>query len=197
MKKLFCLCLWAVLPALMFAQDWSLAKDKNNVQVYTHIIAGESLKEYRVQTVLNSSVEKVIEVIMDWDHYKGWMHDCLEARLLKRENATKTIGYYAIDAPWPVSDRDIANSLEIRKEDSVTFIDIVCIPTYTPAHADRVRLKRMKGFWKLTDLGEGKVKVEQQIWADPGGSIPAWMANATVTDTPFNTFSNLRRKFGQ
>lgn len=197
MKNLFCICLWAMVPALLFAQDWSLAKDKNNVQVYTRSVAGESMKEYRVQTVLNTTVDKVVEVVMDWDHYKGWMQDCMEARLLKRESATKTIGYYAIDAPWPVGDRDIANSLEIRKAEGATFIDIVCLPTYIAANKDRVRLNRMKGFWKITELGDGKVKVEQQIWADPGGSIPAWLANATVTDTPFSTFSNLRKKFGQ
>jgi hypothetical protein len=36
------------------------------------------------------------------------------------------------------------------------------------------------------------VLVAYQIHADPGGSIPGWLANATVVDTPFKTLKNLR-----
>ena len=36
------------------------------------------------------------------------------------------------------------------------------------------------------------VRVSYQMHASPGGSIPNWLANQTVVDTPFGTLNALR-----
>lgn len=176
------------------AQDWSLSKDKNDVKVYTRSVAGEALKEYKVITVLNCSKEQAIQNIMNWGNYVNWLDGCIEARLLKRIGDDESIGYYVVDAPWPVSDRDLIISLKRRIDGPKTYIDITALPTYMAEKDGLLRLKRFNGYWTIVDLGNGRVEVTQQMWADPGGSIPSWLANATVTDNPYNSFSNLKKQ---
>ena len=55
-------------------------------------------------------------------------------------------------------------------------------------------LVRMEGYgsWKVSDMGEGKLEITFQMQIDPGGSIPAWMANMFAGDTPYQTLTGLR-----
>jgi hypothetical protein len=63
---------------------------------------------------------------------------------------------------------------------------------YLPLQQGFVRVSRVKGFWQLKPY-EGGVEVVYQVHSDPGGSVPAWLANSFVVDAPFNTLINLRK----
>ena len=49
-----------------------------------------------------------------------------------------------------------------------------------------------KGFWILEDIGNGVVRVTQQVHADPAGKLPDWLTNSAVVETPFKTMRNLK-----
>ena len=50
------------------------------------------------------------------------------------------------------------------------------------------------GFWKLTPIAENKTKVEYQMHVEPGGYVPAWLANMKIVDTPYTFMYNLREQ---
>lgn len=55
-----------------------------------------------------------------------------------------------------------------------------------------VRVAKVDGFWQFTAQGE-RVEVVYQVGSDPGGSVPAWLANSFVVDAPYNTLYKLRQ----
>ena len=68
------------------------------------------------------------------------------------------------------------------------------LPDYGPKKEDLVRIPSIKGYWLFEKLGAQKTKITYQVLANPGGSIPSWIANAGTVDSPFNTLKSLRKR---
>ena len=48
--------------------------------------------------------------------YPRWMHNCIEARLVKKMSASERMTYSATKAPWPVSTRDMVTHSIVRQD---------------------------------------------------------------------------------
>ena len=57
-----------------------------------------------------------------------------------------------------------------------------------------IRLTNFKGFWYLKKISDNQTLVMQQIYGNPGGSIPAFMVNTVVTKGPVESFKELRKR---
>ena len=67
-----------------------------------------------------------------------------------------------------------------------------CIPDYLPAVENVVRVPKSYSKMTFTPINESKLKVDYNIHVDPGGQIPAWIANMFSTQGPYETFKNLK-----
>jgi hypothetical protein len=48
------------------------------------------------------------------------------------------------------------------------------------------------GYWQLTELENGDIRVVLEQLSDPGGGIPAWLINMFIVQSPYKTLYNLR-----
>jgi START domain len=181
----------------IFSQDnWELQKDKENIKVYTKKVDGFSMKSSKVTSVLETTIPRLVAVMMDADNFYKVISGSKSSKLLKIINDTERIYYVSTEAPWPVSDRDGVYSMTFSQNpntESVT-ITVGCLPDYIPEKEGYVRVPASEGVWKFTPLSNGKVEVTYHYVADPGGSIPAWLANSSVVNIPFETIKNLKKQ---
>ena len=56
-----------------------------------------------------------------------------------------------------------------------------------------VRMPFLRGHWILLPVGGG-TDVEYQVHADPGGSLPEWIANLASKKLPLLTLTGLRKQ---
>lgn len=56
-----------------------------------------------------------------------------------------------------------------------------------------LRIQDLIGFWLIESL-ENKVKVTQQLYIDPEGSLPNFVINSLLVSGPYKTFLTLRNK---
>ncbi len=181
----------------VFAQkDWELRKDEDGIQVYTRDAEGSSLKEFKAQATVHAPIASLVAVMKDVADFVNWWPNAKESTLLE-SSETEQHHYVVTNAPWPVSDRDGVYHFSFRKgsgEDSTsTFIYIDGVADYMPENDGKVRIPMCKGFWKFTP-NESGVEVTYQMHADPGGSIPGWLANRAVVDSPFKTLASLQKQ---
>jgi hypothetical protein len=54
------------------------------------------------------------------------------------------------------------------------------------------RVEKLRGLWILEPKAGGKVHIQMIGHTDPGGIIPAAIANQFVVMIPYNTIKNLR-----
>ena len=196
--KLNTLLLWAVfcfISTVVSAQSWSLAKDKNAVKVYTRKIDGWGIKEYKAVFSVKASLNKVVRVLKDVPGRYNWLHNTVEIREIARTSDAVSF-YNLVDAPWPVSDRDNITTFSfVQLNPTQVRVNMKLLKTHAkaPVYDGIVRIQKMKGYWLLTDKGNGIVEVLQQCVAEPGGSIPDWLANSAVVDTPYQSMYKLKK----
>lgn len=179
----------------LIAQKWELEKDEEGIQIYTRIVAGSPVKEYKAITTLQSSTVALSQILRNQDELKGWFDLCYESKRLKKVSDNEYFFYLSNDAPWPVQDRDlVAHAIFEIKKDETQWITFTAVPDYLPEREERVRIPKMKAHWEFKKLPSGSIQVIQQAHVDLGGSIPAWIINAVIVDSPFKTMQNLKKK---
>jgi hypothetical protein len=82
----------------------------------------------------------------------------------------------------------------VSQEQNTITILIDNLPKYIPMNESIVRIPKSKGFWTITPIKENLTKVEYQMHVEPGGFVPAWLANLKLVDTPFSFLYNLREQ---
>lgn len=179
--------------------EWELERDKNGIQVYVREKPGESLKESKSTVQFVGSVEAVVDAIFDYGRYDEWAPRHIEARVVEKPSDNVIVSYSLNDSPWPVSDRDLVMRNTItRMADGSVRIDMEAMDgSQVDERKGVVRITKFTGHYLLEPKTGGQVKVTYQAHLDPGGSIPAWMANMAVEDTPYDLLFNLRRQVSQ
>ncbi|GIV32784.1 MAG: hypothetical protein KatS3mg031_0319 [Chitinophagales bacterium] len=173
--------------------DWTLAKDKDGVKVYTRKLENSDLKASKAVVFIHSDIKKVFDMLTDADHHNQWMDRVKASRLLKKISDNEFYVYYEAEAPWPVNNRDVVARFRIEKaEDGKVKIVSVGEPTYLPPKDGVVRVPDTQSVWELIQVDENLVEVTFISHVDPGGSVPEWISNLTVTDNPLNTLKNLK-----
>lgn len=181
-------------PALA---GWSVVRKEGGVTVTQKEIEGRDLPIFRGTTVIRANIYDLLGVLQDIPNHPKWMHRCKEARTLKRHGEFHVLHYNRTDAPWPVSDRDtvLDSKVEIQPDKHTVLVKFRAVKSPLQGEVDDVvRMVRLRGYYKLTALDAKRTRVQYQVDADPGGSLPAWVVKMASEDMPVNTLTNLRAR---
>ena len=169
--------------------DWVLRKNENGITVYTRYAEGSNLKEVKVVNVVNSSLTGLVALLLDVKNYPNWIYACSEASTLSTISEQEQFQHQVTDVPWPVSDRDVVSHFKISQDKGTKIITVINAgePDRIPDKDGIVRVQHFQSTYRFTPLPDGKVKVEFELYVDPGGNIPAWLINANIVAAPFKT----------
>ncbi|MDB5015674.1 MAG: hypothetical protein JWQ84_506 [Mucilaginibacter sp.] len=191
-KTLVIFSVLAFLLSTVKAQgSWELKKDERGIAVYTRKAATGNIKELRVVCELDATKAQLISTLQDIAGYSAWVYSNKKSVILKAESPEKIIYYTQSHLPWPIKDRDLVVELNINPTPEVLNIQAKSLPAYLPRNENYIRVPYSLATWKVTQ-GANKLKVDYTFSVDPGGSIPSWIVNATLTVGPFNSFLKLR-----
>ncbi len=73
------------------------------------------------------------------------------------------------------------------------MIELINQPDALPPNNDYIRFPEMWGKLGFIRLGDDQVEMTYELILDPGGYIPAWIANILLRDAPYFTLERLRR----
>jgi len=181
------------------AGPWEKVSNKDGIVVERRTVEGSNLKEFLGRGVIEAPIGRVLAVIRDANRRGEWMPNCGGSWLLEENEAARTqVAYFRTKAPWPVSDRDSINKAEmlVQPEKHRVYLPFEAI-TYqkTPPVKGVVRMPFMKGHWVLTPVDGGRAtEAEYQVWANPGGILPDWIANLASKTLPRETIAGLRKQ---
>jgi hypothetical protein len=71
-------------------------------------------------------------------------------------------------------------------------IAITNFPDFIATKDEFVRVPDFGGYWKLHPEKEGWVEVTYQVYGNPGGLIPAWLANYAAARSVTKTMQNMQ-----
>ena len=188
-------CLW---PTIGWASDgpWELVRSDDQIVVHRRYVEHSKLHELRGVGVVDAPIAAVLAVLDDSDHRLEWMKDTVANVRIERTGRYAEVLYSRTRAPWPVADRDvvIAGTTTFDTTARVVRIDFrsVTNPAW-PAQKGVVRMLSLHGHWTMwPEQGGAATRIEYQLHAEPGGSLPGWLTNLVAKKIPHDTIAGLR-----
>ncbi len=173
-------------------RDWELARSDDGIVIYTRNEPGSEFKSFKAEVVLKASTKDILQLLRHTEGYTEWFGFTTSSRLLKQEGHVQ-FNYIETIFPWPYKNRDMVYRMEIRNsEPNVTKIKLTGIPDHLPEKEGIVRMEKAEGFILLETKGDN-TKLQYVFHSDPGGEVPAWLANSSITELPYTTLVGLRK----
>lgn len=179
---------------LIGQEDCDLKKSQDSIFVYTCKSPDIKLKSIKASFTILATTSELETCMLDIPNYTKWQYNTIDAAVLKRINPRELIYRSEIEAPWPVSNRDLVMHLKIYSEPAsqVMTMSLKALPDFIPEKEDVVRMPRAEGQWIFTPVGLNKWLVQYHFIVDPGGTVPVWLINLALADGPYVTFRNLK-----
>ena len=174
--------------------EWKLAKSKNEVLVYTRVVDGYKIKEFKAITTIHSTEPEIVKVLMYAEQFPDWMKDIANSRTVESKDNGDKLTYYQVQVPWPLQDRDAVGDMDISRDGQKTTININLLPDYMPEKPNLVRMRNATGSWTVEKTDDASCTVTYQFIADPESNVPGWIANLFIVDAPYETLINLRER---
>lgn len=175
--------------------DWKLKTSKGNLDVYTRKNKTSNVKEIRIRTSLNASLENVSKILDDVSNYPKWVFKCMEAKKIKINSSSDYFYYAKYDFPFPIVDRDIVVHTKQWKDEKTgaLFSNSKATTLATsPEKKGVVRITVLDAYWKITPKSDGTLDIDYIAKTDPGGKLPAWIINLGITKGPIETMKRFR-----
>lgn len=194
MRRLLSLLALLLLLQAVAADDWQVVSHETGLTLYTRSVPGQALKDFRGVLRVRAPLREVLRTLVDVDAMPQWFFNMQEARLLDIGGAQGTHLYFVIKGFWPVSDRDAVLQLQMSQDPKTLAVTLsgTAAPDYYPLMRERVRIPQLLSSWTVTPLSATETEMRFDGHADPGGSIPLWVANLVVVQLPKVTLHKLR-----
>lgn len=175
------------------SSDWKLRKDRNGIKVWTRDHKEKGILEYLSTITIETSLEKLIDIIQNVDKYPVWTANCETASIYKVLTDTSRIEYLTTKVPWPLEDRDVVMEFVVSSHTDMYFeANLTSAPDAVPVSDDYIRIEISEGSWIFKKIDDNRVEVIHQFLSDPGGNIPMWIVNMFIVSGPFRTLDNLK-----
>lgn len=193
------LVLFVTLPAVGLAEDkraWKLVSDRDGIQIFMAHNDDSRIKTFRGVTEFEQDdYFSSIAILDDYDFYSRWMYLISDLREVRRRSPIDRDVAVKTKLPWPVANRDAGLQLTVNQDpkSGAILIEFKARGGIIPATSNYVRIPEMAGHFNTIPIGGKRVRVEFEVLLDPGGYIPAFLANFILKDIPFVSLQRYRR----
>ncbi len=178
----------------MFAQSWDFIKEKDGIKLYTCKDAGKSLKSYKGVTDIKAPADKVFALLEDVNHTEWWDKNVNQIKVLLYEKYKRAQYYMVYDLPWPVTDRDLCVDVTVTTDRVTGVSRIMAVPLtgVVPEREGMIRIKDYRQTWTVKPAGNELTHVVLEGFVDPAGSIPDWISNMLIVDSPLKVINGVK-----
>jgi hypothetical protein len=180
----------------MGQSDCELRKNMDSVKVYTCKTGLSKFKAIKVKFTVNATYSEFVAMLLDIENFNHWQYKTRHAHVLEQISDRELIYYAEVEAPWPVSNRDIIIKMKVDQDPVTHWVTVRgnSLPDYLPKKDHVVRVPTSQSLWILKSIKRSQIQAEYDVQVDPGGSVPAWLINIFAADGPYQTFRAFKDK---
>lgn len=175
---------------VMALETWEKVKHNSAVTVYTKEIPGNPYKSFKAVGIVQTTPQKLLEILDDVSCYSQWFAYSNSVRLLKSEVNEKYV-YMETNFPWPFKNEDMIYLLSVVENGNAEIKLILDgMPDLIPAVDGIKRMRYAKGYILLQPV-ENHTIATYVMHAELSGDIPLWLVDKYIHLMPFETLGNL------
>ena len=180
------------------SNEWQLIKNdrQRQIRTYAKLEDNKRIRSFRVEGILNSRMDTIARVLLDFPNYSKWYWEVMESRLLKQTSATDYHVYLVHRAPYGLPNRDVIlrATLELQsRERNFVVVKVKAEPDYLPLVPKLVRMPAEDMTIRFTPLPNHRVQIDVEGYIDPGGKVPSWDANLIQRNAPYTVIMGFQR----
>lgn len=192
--KLVLITVFFLTPSFIFQESWNLAKEKNNIKVYTRISPGLNIKEFKAISTFKTTKDKIKAELKDVTKMNEWYDMVEKVEILKTISPNEVVFKLYFDFPAMVDNRYSTIKATLHEGENGDFNIVTKFENINhEALDDYVFVKNIRSEWRISGK-DNAVSVEHIAYMDPSGNIPQWLVNSSITDGPIKTLTNLRAR---
>lgn len=165
------------------AAEWQLALE-GDVHIWTREQETSDFDELIARTEIDAPAPRVWSVLLDVTRYPTFMPYVVEMRVIARIDEKLSYIYQRVDPPI-IDARDwimrVVDEAHREKRLWTRRFRIVPFDRAPPRPAGTIRLEKGWGTWSVKRLSEQKTELVYQVFTEPLGWIPSWVANRIQT----------------
>ncbi len=173
--------------------EWELEKEEDGIMAYTRNKPGIKFKEYKAEMEIKATLSQALALFKDFSVHPKLFPGTSDIKVVLDEG-NHYVTYVKFDLPFPARDRDglFDNNLTYESTSKTLKVEVKCLTDEFETNPDLIQMEYCEGYWKFIDIGNGKIKVINQLIIDPAGFAPAFIVNSKTVDDPIKTFKSLR-----
>lgn len=190
-----CVVLLVIFPAASQGQaDWKLRREKNGISIYVREQADSPLKEYKARAVIAHPIHQVSEFLSDLERHPEWVFRCTGLTIIEDQGGQKTKYHTTYDIPWPMKDRDLTVEAVITHHAGGKKIESLSedIILDYPVEKGVIRMPGYREWVILEEIDSMNTLFIAEGYADPGGTVPAWLVNMFLVDGIYDSVIKTR-----
>jgi len=179
-------------------RDWVLVKNDRlrGIKTYIRLEDGKRYRSFKVEAVLDSTVDALAHVLLDFEGYTKWYWKTRQSRLIEQKSPTEFIVYMVHEAPYGIPDRDAVLQGIVEPQSPtkpVLTLKVTALPDFLPHKPPLVRMPAEDMTVKFSPLPNNRVQLEATGYFDAGGTVPVWAANFVQRSAPYSVILGLQR----
>ena len=98
--------------------EWRLVRHDRmrNIKTWVKQEDGKRFRSFKAEAALDGTVEAYVRVLLDFDNYRKWYWEVLDAKILKKKSDTEYQFYIKHRAPHGVPNRDVPGVLTLEPQ---------------------------------------------------------------------------------
>jgi hypothetical protein len=183
---------WIGITSALAQADCKLRKDQDSIRVYTCHSDTSKFKSITAEFTMNASLDQIEDFFLDFPGYVNWQYNTVVSRLLKKVGHSEFLYYTVIDAPWPITDRDMVVVLNVNRSDNELTITANSAANKIPRNKEFIRVPSSHSTYVFRKKNKNQVTVSYAMQIDPGGSVPVWLVNLVCAQAPYLSFKKMK-----
>jgi hypothetical protein len=174
-----------------------LVRNEDDILLYSRWIQVNettATRQVKADFVIDCPAARVVSILCDEKTYLNWMTATKSCYRLKTIDTNQWYSYFQFSIPWPLSNQDCVLKYEVKTYDelSKTVIKIASDAGYLKPNKGIERISNMVGCWIITEIEEGKTRVEYFVYSVQKPKFPTWMTDPLIQKNLIRTMNGLR-----
>ena len=175
--------------------DWKLARETDNINIYTAPLEGSRFSAFKAVAVLDAPLTTLMAVMVNPHSCVEWVLNCKEAYTIGEGNFHDRYAYSSNRMPWPVTDRDYVLRIQTRGDEASGEITMImsAITDMRETRSGHIRVEKSDTFYRFEAINHEQTRMTWLQHTDPNGALPGWLVNSLLVDIPLKSLQQLEQ----